>query len=145
MQRHQRSFFGQKVGLIFDSAQWDREYSYLTFVRKKDSGIWEKPSNGEGKRIKLNLGELIMITKVLNGCTDRWSTVHSFKESKTTISCSKNANNAGEFWLNVDKYSKSLRSPESDILRMILVHIIEEKITRATVPKKIEPKEQIAQ
>ena len=89
MQKHQRSFFGQKVGMIFDSGNWDHEYAYITFLRKKESGTWEKPSNGEGKRIKVNLGELIMLSKVLDGSLDRWSTVHSFKEIKTTISCAK--------------------------------------------------------
>ena len=138
MQRHQRSFFGQKVGMIFDSANWDHEYAYLTFVRKKEGGTWEKPSNGEGKRVKLNMGELVMMNKVLGGTLDRWSTVHSFKEQKTTISCSKNAKKAGEIWMNVDKYAKNLRSPETDILQMILNHIISEKIVNATVPKKIE-------
>ena len=138
MERHQRSFFGQKVGMIFDSANWDHEYAYLTFVRKKNDGTWEKPSNGEGKRVKLNMGELIMVIKVLEGSLDRWSTVHSFKEQRSSISCSKNPSKQGEIWINVDKYAKNLRSPESDILQMILNHIIAEKIANATVPRKIE-------
>jgi hypothetical protein len=135
MQRHQRSFFGQKVGMIFDSGKWDENCSYLTFLRKMDSGVWEKPSLSQGKKIKLNLGELIMIHKVLEGTLDRWATVHRFKEIQTTISFAKNKHKAGEFWVNVDTYAKNLRSPETDILLMILTHIIKEKIVRATVYK----------
>ena len=145
MERHQRSFFGQKIGLIFDSGMWDDEYSYFTLLRKKESGTWEKPSNGEGKRIKVNLGELVMMGKVLEGTLPRFSTVHSFKDLKTSISFAQNVNKAGEIWMNVDKYAKNLRSPETDILRMILNHIIKEKIVRATVPRKIESKPQITQ
>ena len=145
MERHQRSFFGQKVGMIFDSGMWNDDCSYFTLLRKKESGTWEKPSNGEGKRIKVNLGELVMMGKVLDGTLDRFSTVHSFKEIKTSISFAKNANKAGEIWMNVDKYAKNLKSPETDILRMILKHIIKEKIVRATVPKKKEQKPLIAQ
>ncbi|MBN2155262.1 MAG: hypothetical protein JW776_04415 [Candidatus Lokiarchaeota archaeon] len=138
MQRHQRSFFGQKVGMIFDSGKWDEDYAYLTFLRKKNDGTWEKPTLKEGKYVKLNLGELILFRKVLDGTSERWSTVHSFNGTKTTISIQKHAQNSGEIWINVDTYGKNLRSPETDILEMLLKHIIKEKIVRATVRKVID-------
>ena len=80
--------------------------------------------------IKLNLGELIMVLKVLQGNLDRWSTVHRFNEIQTSISIAKHVR---EFWINVDKYAKNLWSPEIDILCKMLDHVINEKIVRATV------------
>ena len=140
MERHQRSFFGQKVGMIFDSGMWNDDCAYLSFLRKKESGIWEKPSQGEGKKIKLNLGELIMVEKVLTGNLSKWSTVHRFKEQTTSISVNRktDSNTQNEVWMNVSRYAKNLRSPETEILGMILKHIIKEKIVRATIPRKIE-------
>ena len=144
MERHQKSFFGQKVGLIFDSGDWAHDSSYFTFVRKKEGGIWEKPSRGEGRKIKLNLGELIMLEKVLAGTISKWSTVHRFNEQSTSITVSRKADSAqNEVWINITGYAKNLRSPEIDILGMMLKHIIKEKIVRATVPRKMEQKPQL--
>ena len=144
MERHQKSFFGQKVGLIFDSGDWTHDSSYFTFVRKKEDGTWEKPSKREGRKIKLNLGELIMLEKVLTGTIPKWSTVHRFKEQSTSITVNRKSDSTqNEVWINITGYAKSLRSPETDILGMILKHIIKEKIVRATVPRKMEQKQEL--
>ncbi len=111
MKRHIRSFFGQKTGIIFDSDDQSSEYAYMTFIKKQSSGIWEKPSERQGKKIKLNLGELIMIRRVLAGLDEKWSTIHTFKEEKTQISVSRNNNNREQIWINVDSYSKNIKLP----------------------------------
>jgi len=41
---------------------------------KKRSGIWEKPSIGQGMLLKCNLDEIIMIKEVLKGKFKSWST-----------------------------------------------------------------------
>ena len=138
MKRHVRSFFGQKTGIIFDSDDQSSEYAYMTFIRKQQNGIWEKPSERQGKKIKLNLGELIMIRRVLAGLDDKWSTVHTFKEQKTfkeiktQISVSRNINDRKQIWMNVDSYSKNIKLPETEIFQLLLNHIIDEKITYST-------------
>jgi hypothetical protein len=141
MKRHTRSFFGQKTGIIFDSGDYTQESVYLTFIKKLPSEIWEKPSEGQGIKIKMNLGELIMIRRVLMFMDDRWSTVHKYNEEQTSISVNRNNPEEEEIWISVDKgkdkdkYSKNLRPPETEILLMLLNHVLEEKIANATVPQ----------
>jgi hypothetical protein len=135
MKRHIRSFFGQKTGIIFDSDDQSSEYAYMTFIRKQQNGIWEKPSERQGKKIKLNLGELIMIRRLLAGLDDKWSTIHTFKEVKTQISISRNNKNREQIWINVDSYSKNIKLPETEIFQLLLNHIIDEKIVYSTCNK----------
>ena len=135
MKRHIRSFFGQKTGIIFDSDDQSSEYSYVTFIRKQQNGIWEKPSERQGKKIKLNLGELIMIRRVLAGLDEKWSTIHTFKEEKTQISVSRNINDREQIWINADSYSKNIKLPETEIFQLLLNHIIDEKIIYSTCNK----------
>ncbi|MHA1728820.1 MAG: hypothetical protein ACTSWY_08820, partial [Promethearchaeota archaeon] len=99
---------------------------------KSENGTWEKPSERQGKKIKLNLGELIMIQKVLAGINERWSTVHKFNDEQTSISFNTDKNDRKQIWINVDSYRKNLREPETDLLLMLVQHIIKEKIEHAT-------------
>jgi len=62
MDNHNQSFFGQKTGLLLNSADPSEPYIYLRFLKKKGDGTWEKPSNREGKNIKINLLEQIQIS-----------------------------------------------------------------------------------
>jgi len=64
MDRHNYSFFGQKTGMLLDSAEIDQPCLYLRFLKKKQDGSWEKPSQGQGKNIKLNLIEMIAILRI---------------------------------------------------------------------------------
>jgi hypothetical protein len=107
----------------------------MTFIKKQQNGIWEKPSENQGKKIKLNLGELIMIRRVLSGLDDKWSTIHTFKEEKTQISVSRNKNNQEQIWINADSYSKNIKLPETEIFQLLLNHIIDEKIIYSTCNK----------
>lgn len=132
MKRHQRSFFGQKSGIIFDSGDYDQEYVYITFLKKISENLWEKPSEKQGKKIKLNLGELIMIRRVLMGIDNKWSTVHKFKDEQTIINFSKDQNNTEQIWINVDTYRKNLRPPETEIFLLLIAHVIDEKIEYST-------------
>ncbi|MHA1819507.1 MAG: hypothetical protein ACTSU2_09955 [Promethearchaeota archaeon] len=139
MRRHQRSFFGQKVGMIFDSGDYTQENIYLTFIRKLEDDSWEKPSLKQGKKIKLNLGEILMFRSVLMGTLDKWTTVHKYDDNATSISIS-HGKQREEIWFNVERYSKNLQPPETEILLLILTHVIEEKIKYATgVPESENP------
>ncbi|MBD3350430.1 MAG: hypothetical protein GF364_02985 [Candidatus Lokiarchaeota archaeon] len=135
MKRHQKSFFGQKTGMIFDSSDWEQECVYFTFLSKLQDGNWERPSDNQGRRIKINLGELIMIRRVLMGVDNRWSTVHVFNEEKTSIAISRDKTHAEHIWIMVDKYRKNIRPPETEILLLLIAHIISEKIEHATAVK----------
>ncbi|KKM86448.1 hypothetical protein LCGC14_1278860, partial [marine sediment metagenome] len=102
----------------------------LRFIRKKESGTWEKPSLGEGKTIKCSLEEIIMILSVLRRRIKSWSTVHVFKEEKTPISIKWEVES--KIWFNISDYPKMLTTAQIEILALLMEHILAEKIEFAT-------------
>ena len=56
---HNKSFFGSLTGMFFDSSSWTNQNFYLKFIKKKNDGTWEKPSEGEGKSIKFSLVDTV--------------------------------------------------------------------------------------
>lgn len=138
---HNRSFFGQSIGMIIQSPSKETDFIFFQFLKKKGNGTWEKPSQQEGKMIKCSLEEMVMILQVLEGKKKSWSTVHKFKEEKTPISV--NWEGEAKLWFNVGDYPKMLSLPQIEILRRLMGHILQEKIEFATTSninktKKIE-------
>lgn len=103
---------------------------FLQFIKKKGDGTWEKLSSGEGKKIKCNLEEMIMILHVLENKQKSWSTVHQFKEEKTPISV--NWDGDTKLWFKVGDYPKMLTFTQIELLKRLLEHILQEKIEYAT-------------
>jgi hypothetical protein len=56
----------------------------LKCIKKKNDGIWEKPSKGEDKKIKCSLEEMIMILQVLK------RKINSFVQKKIIITAQEN-------------------------------------------------------
>jgi hypothetical protein len=56
---HNYSFFGQKSALFIKSSSKNEPYIFFQCIKSKNDGSWEKPSQGEGKIIKLSLEEMI--------------------------------------------------------------------------------------
>ncbi len=129
MKKHSMSFFGQKTGLILNSAEPKDDYIFVHLIKKRYDGSWEKPSKGQGKSIKFNLGEIILIIDVLSKKTSNWTTVHRYQGDTTSISF-KNQRECVQIYIS--NYSKSLKYPETKILRDLLEHIYKEKIKLAT-------------
>ncbi len=129
MDKHNYSFFGQKTGMLLDSAEINQPCLYLRFLKKKQDGSWEKPSQGEGKNIKLNLLEMISILRIFRTQNTKWSTVHKFGEDTTSITV-ENKNNIIAFMIS--GYAKQLKYPESVLFTDLLDHIYHEKIANAT-------------
>ena len=129
MNHHNYSFFGQKTGMLLDSAEINQPCLYLRFLKKKQDGSWEKPSQGEGKNIKLNLLEMIAILRIFRTQNTKWSTVHKFGEETTSITV-ENKNNIISFMIS--GYVKQLKYPESVLFTDLLDHIYHEKIVNAT-------------
>ena len=129
MQHHNYSFFGQKVGMIFDSADWSECFVFLRFLKKKPEGIWEKPSLGEGKSIKINLLELIAILDTINQESGKWSTVHKYQNDTTSITMIKEKD---RFQIILPGYSKFFGNSEMILFQKLLAHVVEEKIINAT-------------
>lgn len=127
---HSRSFFGQNTGLILKSTSRKDDFIFLQCLKKKEGGVWEKPSKGEGKVIKMSLEEIVMILKVLRGEHDSWSTYHRYKDSRTQISFNWQKD---VIWVNINNYSKMLDLAQIEIIKLLLKHLLQEKIEFATI------------
>ncbi|MFX0179780.1 MAG: hypothetical protein ACFE78_06290 [Candidatus Hodarchaeota archaeon] len=135
--KHSQSFFGQSTGLTVLSSSRSNPYLYFKCIQKKENGSWEKSSTGEGKTIKCNLDEIIMILKVLKKKEQAWSSFHNFKDSKTQISFKWDEKNDKRLMIRIGKYSKVLNYSQVELLRLLLKHIVKEKIKYATGYKKV--------
>jgi len=130
---HSQSFFGQATGLTINSTSKDEAFIFLKCIKKKPDGTWEKPSLGEGKTIKCSLDEMVMILKVLKRKINTWSCFHSYKENKTQISFNWEENGGNKLWINIGNYSKLLSEAQIEIFKLLLKHLIKEKIEFATI------------
>ena len=130
---HSQSFFGQTTGLIINSSSKEEPFIFLKCIKKKPEGAWEKPSLGEGKTIKLSLEEMIMILHVLKRKIELWSGFHSYKETKTQISLNWEKNGGNKLWIKIGDYSKLLAEAQIELFKLLLKHLIKEKIEFATV------------
>lgn len=139
--KHSQSFFGQSTSLtVLSSAKTD-PYIFFKCIQKKSDGIWEKPSSGEGKTIKCNLDEIIMILEVLKRNEKAWSSFHSFNDAKTQISFKWDEKNDKKLKISIGKYSKVLNLSQIELLRLLLKHILKEKIKYSTISDFIEKKD----
>lgn len=128
---HNKSFFGQKVGMIVSSNSQTDPFIFLKFLKKKANNNWEKPSQGEGKSVKMSLEEMIIILNVLSRKMSSWKSVHSFNNDKTPISVNWNGDN-NDLWINVGDYGKNLKFSQVQFLKLLIEHMLNEKIEFAT-------------
>jgi hypothetical protein len=75
-----------------------------------------------------------MILQVLRKEVPTWSGFHSFNGTKTSISFAWDKEGEKRLWININKYAKSLGFPQVEILRLLLDHMLQEKIKYATKP-----------
>jgi len=130
---HSKSFFGQNTGIIINSPSQSEPYFFIRCIKRKPDGVWEKPSNREGKVIKCSLEEITMILQVLNRKILNWTSYHTYKDNKTPISFSWEDEKAKTLWINIANYSKMLNFAQAEILKLLLTHLLNEKIEFATV------------
>jgi len=133
---HSKSFFGQNTGMIVSSSSSSDPFIFIHCIKKKPDGIWEKPSTNEGKIIKISLEEIVLILRVLNRQTLNWQTHHIYKDKKTSLSFSWEDEDANILWINIGTYSKMLNLAQTEILRLLLIHLLKEKIVYSTIPKR---------
>lgn len=129
-----KSFFGKSSAITIKSSSREDPHIFFQCIKKKKTGTWQKPSKGEGKIIKCSLEELIMILQVLRKHSTSWSSFHSFNGTKTSISFAWDKNGNETLWININKYSKSLSFLQVEIFKLLLEHLLEEKIEYATTP-----------
>ena len=92
---------------------------------------------GEGNELKgrtvINPPIPSMILEVLKRNQTSWSSFHNFKDKKTQISFKWEDDTKQRLLIYIGKYSKMLNFAQTEILRMLLEHIIQEKIEFATI------------
>ena len=133
--KHSQSFFGQSTGLTLLSSSKSDSFIFFKCIKKKPDGSWEKPSLGEGKTIKCNLDEIVMILEVLQRNSDSWSSYHNFNDVKTQISFKWEDGVKKKLLIYIGNYSKMLNFSQTEIFRLLLKHILDEKIEFATISK----------
>jgi len=132
---HSKSFFGQNTGIIINSPSKIESFFFIRCIKRKPDGVWEKPSKGEGKVIKCSLEEIIMMLQVLNRKILNWTSYHTYKDNKTPISFSWEDEKAKTLWINIANYSKMLNFAQAEVLKLLLTHLLNEKVEFATSSK----------
>jgi len=130
--KHSQSFFGKSSGLTIQSSSRNEPFIFLKCIKKKADGLWEKPSKGEGKTIKCSLDEMIMISEVLHKRLENWVGYHNFNDTKTQITFKWENERKERLYINIGSYSKMLSFSQIEILRLLLNHMLSEKIEYAT-------------
>ena len=125
---HDYSFFGQNTGLIVKSRKVTDPFIFLTCVRKKQNGTWEKTSQKEGKTIKISLEEMVSFLAVFNKEFPSWKGFHRFKGEDTSIELISRDNAKLPYFLKIGPYGKPLSYEQAEIFRLLLEHMINEKI-----------------
>jgi hypothetical protein len=138
VEKHTQNFFGQKTAIIVDSNRKDEPCIYVRCLKKKKDGEWQNFS--ESKVVKFSLLEMIAINDVLNGKRKTWNTFHAFNEVKTPISFAWDEHDFDLLWINIDDYSRPLNYPETELLRRLMDHLVEEKIASATCRNELPEK-----
>ncbi len=103
--KHNQVFFGQSTAVSINSSEKEEPYVFLKCFKKKQDGSWEKPSQGEGKTIRLSLEEMVMILKVLKKKIESWITYHVYKEEQTQITIKWENEKEKKLWIHVGNYS----------------------------------------
>lgn len=136
-QAHRQSFFGHKTGMVVMSHDWTEPWIMVTFIKKKGEGAsvnWEKFN--EGKTLKFSLIELAAILSVLRGEKPLFKTFHKFKEGGTPVEVryerGRGASDPETVVFSAGGYVRPISWPETDVLRMLMEHLFEEKVQNAT-------------
>lgn len=129
---HTKTFYGQKTSVRVSSPSKQVPYIFLSCINRKDDGTWEKPSEGEGKTVRLSIEEIICILEVLNRRSANWRGYHVFKDRKTEIYAGWDDESRQVLQFKIGEYKKKLRFPNLNFLALMLDHILKEKIKFAT-------------
>lgn len=135
---HRKGFFGSKTGIIFNSSSSSSPNIFLTFIKEKENGSWEKPSEKEGITIKFSLVDMAFILRVLRGVENAWKTFHSFQERKTHISFEWDSEIEERIKVKAGDYQKLLNYGEIEVFKTLLTHVFKEKVINSTEVKKRE-------
>ncbi|NHJ23660.1 MAG: hypothetical protein EAX89_03740 [Candidatus Lokiarchaeota archaeon] len=129
---HTKTFYGNKTSVVISSPSKTVPYIFLSCLHRKEDGSWEKTFEGEGKTVKLSVEEIICILDVLNRKSANWRGYHVFKDRKTEIYVGWEDETRQVLRIKLGNYTKKLRFPNTNLLNLLLEHILAEKIEFAT-------------
>jgi hypothetical protein len=79
-----------------------------------------------------------MALQVLSKKLQNWSSYHSYKEENTQISFAWENGAGQKLWINIGEYSKMLTFAQIEVLRLLMEHLLAEKIEFATVSNGVK-------
>ncbi|MFW9988763.1 MAG: hypothetical protein ACFFC3_08925 [Candidatus Odinarchaeota archaeon] len=129
---HIKTFYGQKKSLRVTSPSKQVPYIFLSCIKRKNDGFWEKLSEGEGKTVRLSIEEIICILEVLYRRNANWRGYHVFQDRKTEIYVGWEDESRQVLRVKIGEYIKKLRFPNLNMMALLLDHILNEKIEFAT-------------
>ena len=141
--KHDKGFFGQKVGLVVISPAKTKSFIFIQCIRKKSDGQWEKTSKDEGRKVRISLEEMVVINQVLKRKENEWNGYHPYKDRDPNLSVSWETNKKEKLWFNIGKYKKPIEFPQLEILPLLFKHLIKEKIEFATISSSIPSKNKV--
>ncbi len=130
--KHSKSFFGRNTGLHILSLDKTIPYTILSCFKRKNDGSWEDPLKGEGRSVSLIIEEMISFLEVLKGNHLKWRGYDMTKNNGVEIIVSLEEKTKQEVSIKIGQYEKKLKFPNLNVLRLLIAHIIEEKIKFAT-------------
>ncbi|MFX1574738.1 MAG: hypothetical protein ACFFB0_18540 [Promethearchaeota archaeon] len=129
---HTKTFYGQKSSLIITSPAKMVPYIFLSCIKRKDNGTWERTAEGEGKTVKMSIEEIICILEVLHRRSANWRGYHVFRDRKTEIYVGWEDETRQVLQVKLGDYKKKVRFPNLIFITLLLEHILNEKIEFAT-------------
>jgi len=129
---HTKSFFGQDTAIIINSPARIIPYIFISCIKRKEDGSWEKPSKSEGKTVKISIEEIICILEVLNKSSANWRGYHVFKDYKTEIYVGWDDESREILTFKIGDYKRAVRFPNTKFLKLLFGHLLTEKIEFAT-------------
>jgi hypothetical protein len=129
---HDKTFYGRKTSLTISSRSKKEPYVLLSCINRNDEGEWEKISKGEGKTVKISIEEMICILEVLNKRSAIWRGYHVFKDRRNEIQVGWLDETREVLLVQLGSYKKKLRFPNVEFLKLLMNHLLIEKIEFAT-------------
>ncbi len=127
---HTKTFFGENTALTVQSNLKEDSFIFIKILKKKDGEVWKKTTSGEDKTIKCSMEEIISILQVLKHEIKEWSNYHVYNDQKTQISFQLVLDNLLK--VQIENYSIKLKFEQIEILKLLLKHLLKEKIIYAT-------------
>ena len=124
---HLKRFHGQNVDLIVESKSKFDNFVYFHFTNM----ILEESNN---LVIKYSLEELAMILCILRKEIFIWK---SYRDENLEVTFVWEDKNALVLWIHAGNYSKALYVGQIEVLKLLIMHIVNEKVIYATSKNKL--------